>query len=52
MKKMYITPAVEINETMTCQMMALSIIQGTPADGSDALGKEENNWDVWSSDED
>ena len=52
MKKMYITPAVEINETTTSNMMAVSL-QTTPADGSDALVKENEDWDFWGdSDED
>ena len=50
MKKMYITPAVEINETMAASMMALSLQTGA-ADGSEVLGKEENSWNVWGEDE-
>lgn len=50
MKKMYITPAVEINETMASQMMALSLQAGA-ADGSEVLGKEENEWNMWAEDE-
>lgn len=50
MKKMYITPAVEINETMAASMMALSLQSGA-ADNSDVLGKEEKAWDMWSEDE-
>lgn len=51
MKKTYMAPAVEINETMTCQMMALSIQDGS-ADSSDALVKKESDWDMWGDDED
>ncbi len=47
MKKMYITPAVEINETMAASMMALSLQSGA-ADNSEVLGKEEENWNIWS----
>ena len=46
MKKMYIAPEVEINETMAANMMALSLQSG-PADNSDVLGKEENDWNMW-----
>lgn len=51
MKKMYIAPAVEINETLTCQMMALSVQTGISADDSQILGKDENTWDIWSREE-
>ena len=50
MKKMYITPAVEINETMAASMMALSLQSGA-ADASEVLVKEDN-WNVWGEDED
>ena len=46
MKKMYITPAVEINETMASQMMALSLQPGN-ADDSKILVEEENEWNIW-----
>ena len=46
MKKMYISPAVEINETMASQMMALSIQTGA-ADDSDVLVKGEQVEDSW-----
>ena len=47
---MYITPAVEINETMAASMMALSLQTGA-ADSSEVLGKEENDWNMWGDDE-
>ena len=46
MKKMYIAPEVEINETMAASMMALSLQTGA-ADNSEVLGKEENDWNMW-----
>lgn len=46
MKKTYIAPAVEINETMACQMIALSLQEGA-ANNSDALVEEEAEWDIW-----
>ena len=49
MKKMYITPEVEINETMAASMMALSLMQG-PANDSEVLVKEQE-WNVWGEDE-
>ncbi len=51
MKKTYIAPVVEINETMVCQMMALSLQDGS-ADNSDALVKKANDWDMWGEAED
>lgn len=45
---MYIAPETEINETMVCQMMALSLQSGM-ADDSEALGKGEAEWDMWDS---
>lgn len=50
MKKMYVAPAVEINETMACQMMALSIMDGK-ADDSEVLGKGQQDWDMWYDDD-
>ena len=50
MRKMYIAPAVEINETTTASMMALSLQSGA-ADGSEVLSKEKNDWNVWGDDE-
>lgn len=46
MKKIYMAPAVELQEAMVSQMMALSIQTGA-ADDSDVLVKEDY---VWSSD--
>lgn len=46
MKKIYITPQVEIDETIVCQMMALSL-QKDPANDSEVLNKEEVAWDMW-----
>lgn len=47
--KKYIIPVVEINETETFEMMALSLQQGT-ADGSDVLSREDV--DIWGEEED
>lgn len=47
MKKNYIAPAMQINETQVCNMMAVSLeIHDTEVDGSTALSKEED-WNIW-----
>lgn len=51
MKKNYIAPSVEINETMASQMMALSLLD-EPANSGTVLGKEENSWNIWADNED
>ena len=49
MKKVYLTPALAISEAQAAQMLAESlIISNTTVDGSQALTKEENSWDIWS----
>lgn len=49
MKKKYIAPVVEIQETEASQMMALSLQSGA-ADNSDVLSRD-NEWDIWSDEE-
>ncbi|MBR1499012.1 MAG: hypothetical protein IJ615_05215 [Bacteroidaceae bacterium] len=48
--KKYICPAIEINEAQVTNMIAesLKIISDTTVDGSNALTKEDNSWDIWS----
>lgn len=46
MKKIYVTPQVEINETIVNQMMALSL-QNKEANDKDALIYEDPEWDPW-----
>ena len=49
MKKSYIIPAMKAEEAMAAQMLAESlIISDTTVDGSQALTKEDNSWDIWS----
>ncbi|MBO5823944.1 MAG: hypothetical protein II245_05575 [Bacteroidaceae bacterium] len=49
MKKVYLTPALAISEAQAAQMLAESlIISDTTVDGSQALTKEDNSWDIWS----
>ena len=46
--KKYICPAIEINEAQVTNMLAESLkISDTTVDGSQALGKEDNSWDIW-----
>ena len=47
--KQYLAPAMQINEAQTAQMLAesLTINSGTTVDGSAALTKEDNSWDIW-----
>ena len=48
MKKMYIAPAVEINETMACQMMALSLLDEAADRDFDVLVNDENEeFNIW-----
>jgi len=44
----YIKPSFEIDETQAAQMLAESLaISNTTVDGSSALTKEDNSWDIW-----
>ena len=47
--KKYFAPAMQIEEAQAAQMLAesLAIDTGTKVDGSDALTKEDNSWDIW-----
>lgn len=49
MKKTYLIPAIEISEAQAAQMLAESLIisSETTVDGSEALTKEENGWEIW-----
>ena len=46
----YIKPIIQIEEAQAAQMLAesLAINSGTTVDGGDALTKEDNSWDIWS----
>ena len=50
MKKTYLIPAMQVEEAQAAQMLAesLAINTDTTVDGSDALTKEDNSWDIWS----
>lgn len=44
----YIKPAFKIEEAQVVSMLAESlIISETTVDGSNALTKEDNSWDIW-----
>ena len=46
----YIKPSIKVDEAQAAQMLAesLTINTGTTVDGSNALTKEDNGWDIWS----
>lgn len=51
MKKTYVIPALQTDEVEAVQMLALSTQPiGTPADESEALTKQEADWNIWSED--
>ena len=45
----YIAPSMKIEEAQAAQMLAesLTINSNTTVDGSNALTKEDNAWDIW-----
>ena len=44
----YIKPSIKIEEAQAAQMLAESLaISNTTVDGSQALTKEDNAWDIW-----
>ena len=46
--KKYFAPAMQIEEAQAAQMLAESlIISNDPVDGSQALGKTDDSWDIW-----
>ena len=50
MKKTYMTPAVEVNETVVSSIMALSLQVVEGKDGDEGDVKAQNNWDMWGED--
>ncbi len=51
MKKMYICPALSIEEAQAAQMLAESLkLSNTTVDGSQALTKEDEDWEIWDED--
>ena len=49
----YIKPSIKVEEAQAAQMLAESLVinNGTTVDGSQALTKEYNSWDIWNDDE-
>ena len=48
MKKTYIIPAMQAEEAQAAQMLAESLsISNSTVDGSQALTKEDDAWDIW-----
>ena len=49
MNKKYFAPAMKVEEAQAAQMLAesLAINNNTTVDGSAALTKEDNAWDIW-----
>lgn len=46
--KQYIKPALTQNETQVCHMLAESLaISDKTVNGSDALTKENTEWEIW-----
>jgi hypothetical protein len=45
----YVKPSIKIEEAMAAQMLAesLTINSGTTVDGSNALTKEDEDWNMW-----
>ena len=49
---MYIKPSMQIELAQAAQMLAESLqISETPVDGSQALTKEDEAWDIWNDEE-
>ena len=47
MKKMYMMPALQVNEAEVQNMMAVSIVDGNADPDKPVLTKENNDWDFW-----
>lgn len=47
MKKLYIVPAMLVNEAEVQNMMAVSIMDGTADPNKEVLTKENADWNVW-----
>lgn len=48
MKKTYLIPAMQEEIAQAAQMLAESLnISNETVDGSNALTKEDNSWDIW-----
>ena len=49
--KKYICPALQVEEAQAAQMLAESLkLSNTTVDGSQALTKEDEDWEIWDED--
>ena len=49
---MYIKPSMQVEEAQAAQMLAESLkISDTTVDGSNALTKEDEAWEIWDNEE-
>jgi hypothetical protein len=53
MKKTYLIPAMQVEEALAAQMLAesLAINSDKKVNGSDALTKEDDSWNIWGDEE-
>ena len=53
MKKTYLIPAMQVEEALAAQMLAesLAINSDKKVNGSDALTKEDDCWNIWGDEE-
>lgn len=47
MKKLYVVPAMLVNEAEVENMMAVSIMDATADPNKEVLTKENTDWNVW-----
>ena len=45
--KKYKKPSIELLDAECVQMIAVSVIDGKDADGSEVLTKENDDWNIW-----
>ena len=52
MMKKYLAPAMQVEEALAAQMLAESLtISNETVDGSSALTKEDDDWNIWNDEE-
>ena len=51
MKKIYMVPALQVNEAEVQNIMAVSIINEDADPDKDVLTKEDKDWDFWGEEE-
>ncbi|MBR5053538.1 MAG: hypothetical protein IKW91_09985 [Bacteroidaceae bacterium] len=47
MKKIYLMPAMQINEAQVVGMMAISLQNGNADTDKEVLTKENDDWNIW-----